>query len=360
MFGARSALVSALLLTLALGSPARAGTDPARRWFSIETDHFVVHTYDGGEALAREAAAYCEEAWTAVNDALGWTPEERVQVVLTDEGDGANGFASVMPFNAITLYAWPPEAESELGDFANWLRLLVFHEYTHIAHLDNATGVPDVVNTVLGRTLKPNQALPRWVIEGIAVWVESSLTGGGRVGASRMEMLMRTSALAGRLPTLADLTSAPLDHPRGTSWYMYGGYLFTAIAREAGDDAIKRFATAYGRRLVPYSLNQIARRTTGKTLVDWFDALRADIAARAEAVRARVEAEGVVAGEPFTAGGEFKSSPRFSPDGAHLAWVESDGHRPAHLRMAPAADPRAAEDVIRCEGGCGDFTFSKD
>jgi len=360
MLRALTALVCAALLALVVVPEARAGVDPARRWFSIETAHFVVHSYDGGEALAREAASYCEEAWAAVNAALGWTPKERVQVVLTDEGDGANGFASVIPFNNITLYAWPPEAESELGDFANWLRLLVFHEYTHIAHLDNAEGVPELLNSVLGRTIKPNQALPRWVTEGIAVWIESSLTGGGRVGASRMEMFMRTSALAGRLPDLDDLTSSPLDHPRGTSWYMYGGYLFTKIAAEAGAETVERFATAYGRRLIPYSLNQIARRTTGKTLVDWYAALLDDVRARAAAVAARVEAAGAIVGEPFTRGGEHKSSPRFSPDGRWLAWVESDGHRPAHLRIAPAADPSAARDVIRCEGGCGDFDFSRD
>ena len=356
----RAATVIAALTVVLTASPARAGTDPARRWFSIETEHFVVHSYDGGEALAREAASYCEEAWSVVGEALGWTPQERVQVVLTDEGDGSNGFAGVIPFNAITLYAWPPEPESELGDFANWLKLLVFHEYTHIVHLDNATGLPEFFNTVFGRVIKPNQALPRWITEGIAVWVESSRTGGGRVGASRMEMFMRSAALSGRLPSLAELTGFPLEHPRGTSWYMYGGYLFTKIAAEAGEEAVKRFTTAYGRRLVPYSLNQVARRTTGRSLAAWFEALRTDIEARAEAVRARVEAEGVIAGEAITSGGEYKGSPRFSPDGGALAWVRSDGHTAAHLVMAAASDPRAPLDVIRCEGGCGDFDFSRD
>ncbi|PKN58726.1 MAG: hypothetical protein CVU56_03980 [Deltaproteobacteria bacterium HGW-Deltaproteobacteria-14] len=356
----RAATVIAALTVVFTAPPTRAGADPARRWFSIETEHFVVHSYDGGEALAREAASYCEEAWSVVGEALGWTPQERVQVVLTDEGDGSNGFAGVIPFNAITLYAWPPEPESELGDFANWLKLLVFHEYTHIAHLDNATGVPEVFNTAFGRVIKPNQALPRWVTEGIAVWIESSRTGGGRVGASRMEMFIRTAALSGRLPSLAELTGFPLEHPRGTSWYMYGGYLFTKIAAEAGEEAVKRFATAYGRRLVPYSLNQVARRTTGKRLVDWYEDLEVDLRGRAEATRARIEAAGLVVGERFTTGGEYQGSPRFSPDGAALAWVRSDGHTAAHLVMASAADARAPRDVIRCEGGCGDFDFSRD
>ena len=36
-----------------------------------------------------------------------------------------------------------------------------------------AEGLPQLINDTLGKTLKPNQALPRWFTEGVATWVET-------------------------------------------------------------------------------------------------------------------------------------------------------------------------------------------
>ncbi|MFO0746032.1 MAG: hypothetical protein U1F43_10205 [Myxococcota bacterium] len=182
-----SAFLLALILLVA--ARAEAASDPARRWVTLVSAHFALHTYDDGVALAPEALAYLEEAHATVDALLGWTPRARVHVTLVDDYDWSNGLASSIPWPGIVLYAWPPEPETELGDYANWLRLLCFHEYTHIAHIDQAFGVPELVNDIVGPIWAPNNMLPRWATEGLAVWVESTRGGGGgRVGSLLSEM----------------------------------------------------------------------------------------------------------------------------------------------------------------------------
>lgn len=349
-----------------------AASDPARRWVTVSSEHFALHTYDDGAALAPAVLGFLEEAHDGVDALLGWTPRATVHVALVDDYDWANGFASALPWPGIVLYAWPPEPESELGDYASWLRLLCFHEYTHIVHLDQAFGIPEVVNEVLGPLWSPNNALPRWATEGIATWVESTLGGGGgRVGSSYSEMHLRTRALAGASPSLSDLTGYPLEHPRAGSWYLYGGYLFDAIARARGADAVRRFANAYAERVVPYAVNAVGKEATGQTMTAWHEAVLAAARARAEATRARVDAEGRVEGVRLTRDGETQIEPRFSPDGRWLVWVRTSGHDDTELVRAPtsalaraATEPgaldAAREALTRCDGGCGAFAFVRD
>lgn len=343
----------------ATGAPARAGTDPARAWFTLVSPHFALHTYDGGETLGRRALAYAEEAHDVVGRLLGWFPEERVHIVLTDAGDSANGWAMVLPYDTISLNAYPPEADGSLSDYDDWLRLLVFHEYAHIAHLDHATGLPRWVNHILGKTWKPNQQLPRWFTEGIAVWTESLTSGAGRVSSSRFEMILRTAALAHALPGLDELTGAPLEQPGGTAWYMYGGILVDHMARAAGPQAIRHYLRSYGRRVVPFSLEQLARHVTGRSVAAWHAETLDAVRARARATAARVRRAGVVAGARQTQGGELKQYPRYTLDGRWLLYIRGDGHHAAELVRA-AVDPADGHlgpprRVWRCDGGCGRF-----
>lgn len=350
-----------LFALLLLSSTANAATDPDRRWFTLTTEHFAIHSHrdsDGnGEAFARAVGAYCEEARSVVGEALGWFPKERVHVVVVDDFDAANGFAGVVPYPAITIWAHAPPPDSELGHYVDWVRLLVFHEYAHIAHLDQAHGLPELFNTIFGRVWKPNNALPRWATEGLAVWVESSMTGRGRVGSALAEMYFRTAALVDRLPALSDLTGSPIHHPRGSSWYLYGGALFDHIARSS-PGAVARFAAAYGEHPLPLALNTLMKASSGKTFLAWYDEVLASIRARAAPFAARAENPG----ELVRSAREIIDAPTFLPDGA-LLWVENDGYSATRLVRAPLAPLKKGqepESILRCEGGCGRVRPSRD
>ena len=48
--------------------------------------------------------------------------------------------------------------ETVLGDFDDWLTILVTHEHAHILHLDNIGGLPRIVNHIFGKIWAPNCA----------------------------------------------------------------------------------------------------------------------------------------------------------------------------------------------------------
>ena len=349
------------LALLVVASTAHAATDPDRRWFTLTTEHFAIHSHsdaDGsGEAFARAVGAYCEEARERVGEALGWFPKERVHVVVVDDFDAANGFAGVVPYPAITIWAHSPPPDSELGHYVDWVRLLVFHEYAHIAHLDQASGLPELFNGIFGRVWKPNNALPRWATEGLAVWVESSLTGRGRVGSALAEMYFRTAALAHRLPALSELTGAPIELPRASSWYLYGGALFDHIAKRS-PGAVARFAAKYGEHPLPLALNTLMKASSGKTFLAWYEEVLAAIRERAGPFRGRVEEPG----ELVRSARELIDAPTFTPDG-QLLWVENDGYSATRLVRASLdalVRDQSPEIILRCEGGCGRVRPSRD
>ena len=354
--------LTTLVLAVALTwpSPGRAGTDPERTWFTLTTEHFAIHSYDGGEVFARRVASHAEEAWTILNPLYGWEPRETVHIVVVDDEDSANGFASVIPFDNIKLMASPPTMSGQLSDHDDWVKLLVFHEYSHILHMDQTSGAPDAVNAVMGKSIKPNQALPRWFTEGLAVWAETETTQGGRIGSSRFEMVLRMAVLADRLPGLSELTGPPLALPRGTSWYLYGAYVLDHMIRHGGLDSVQSFVQAYGRKLVPYGINIIARQTTGRDLVSWHGEFAAELRLRVIETVQRVVQEGRIEGRQLTRGGEGRAYPAFTPDGQDLVYVRSDGHGPSHLVRLGLADPQRATLLVRCDGGCGRFAVLPD
>ena len=123
MTASRSAL--APLFTLALLSAAFWGftssgqaqvRDPALVWRTIRTPHFVSHYHEPLGLVARRAATVSERAHQILSEVMGFAPEGRVEMVITDDSDLANGSATALPFDIIRLYAQPPEDLSPLSD----------------------------------------------------------------------------------------------------------------------------------------------------------------------------------------------------------------------------------------------------
>jgi hypothetical protein len=122
----------ALLLLLLFGASAlSAQVDPRGRARTLRTEHFRVHFEPSHEALARRAAAYAELAWTQLASELA-VPDVPIEVLVADNLDVSNGFATPFPTNRIVVYALPPQFVPELRHYDDWLQLVILHELAHI------------------------------------------------------------------------------------------------------------------------------------------------------------------------------------------------------------------------------------
>ena len=103
--------------------------DPRLRFRTVRTAHFDIHAHQGEEALARRLAGIAERVRAKFEPVLG-VPRGRVQVILVDQTDLSNGWATPAPYDAIEITAVPPSAESLIGNTDDWLELVFTHEYT--------------------------------------------------------------------------------------------------------------------------------------------------------------------------------------------------------------------------------------
>ncbi len=190
-----------------------------------------------------------------------------------------NGYASPFPSNRIVIYAHPPVSTAEFRNYDDWSRLVITHELTHIFHLDRADGIWRLGRRLLGRhpALFPNGYQPAWVIEGLAVYYESRVTGAGRLEGSEHYMIARAAAEARRIPRIGELSRETSRFPGGEVVYAYGGQIFDHIARTRGPSTIPRFVDVTSKVLLPISLNRRAKRAFGISFEnawrDWRDSL---------------------------------------------------------------------------------------
>lgn len=332
-------------LSLAGEGRAEAAGDPELDYWTLETTHFHV-TYPGGlEPVARRVAALAETIHARVSPALGYRARGFTEIAITDDTDSANGSATALPYNTIRLFATAPDDLSALGDHDDWYLALLTHEYTHIAHTDNISGVPAVVNVVLGKIYAPNQAQPRWLLEGLATVSESEHTSGGRIRSSLWDMYLRADVLDGRMASLDQFSSNPFRFPGGNLWYIYGSRFLRWITDIYGPNTMRAVAADYGGTLVPLGINRSIRRATGKTYEELYVGFK-DYIARlyAEQMRA-VEKRGLREGARLTTHGRTVYYPRFLPrvardgDAEQLIYFRDDSDERAGLWQLPLEAP---------------------
>jgi hypothetical protein len=324
-----SLAILAPVLGLASGASASGRYDPRLRFQTISTTRFDIHYHQGEEAQARRLAVLAERVAAELDATLG-RPSGRVQVILVDQSDLSNGWATPVPFNTIEIAAAAPGAASSIGNTDDWLHLVFAHEYTHVVHLSRGQGWIGGLRRVFGRMplLYPNLYLPIWQIEGIAVHEESALTGQGRVPDRSFRAIADVASAASRFEPLDRASGGLVDWPSGNAPYVYGAYFHEFLAARYGEASLRQLTDSTAGR-VPYfgsrAFKQIFKRSLGELWREFETASRPEIAA-ASANVSRLTEHG------FTVGG-----PRFGPDGRLYYSVANPHAFPALLARDPGA-----------------------
>jgi len=261
--------------------------DPNLNWQVLESPHFSVYFYKQEnndinssnnltyERLAQQVADIAEETFHQVNTQLGSPNQhhhlQKIAIIMEDFSDYALGFASSFPHRVIRLSLTAPTVKSFDMKFRSWLKMVIAHEYTHIAHFEMTSGPTTALRALFGQILTPNALQPIWSIEGLAVYNETKLTTGGRGIDSRYDMYLRMAALENQFNTLDQINGYYLTSwPDGTAPYIYGQSLVHFIAQKYGEDKVIAISETFCE--YPYlGFNYALKRIIGLNLAELYE-----------------------------------------------------------------------------------------
>lgn len=326
----RLAAVLWLAILLWSGS-AWANQDPRWRWRTLETDHFRIHYVEHLEPIARRMATIAERAHRNLSRQLDWQPRRLTHLVVLDDTDYAQGITYVGAQNVIRLWVAAPEADTTLEDFDDWFSLLIIHEYTHLIHIDQARGIPVLINSIFGQVYHPMQFTPTWLTEGYAVHEESTQTSGGRVRSTMFDMYLRMAVLEDEFVRIDQATNSTRLFPQGNVPYLYGQDFLNYIARRFGDDSLRALAHEMNNDAIPYGLNRAFRRAVGHSVIELWEDWRRSLEVGYRAWEERIREQGLTESRQLTDFGERTGPPRFNHDGSSIYVYHQSEESPSSI-----------------------------
>jgi hypothetical protein len=192
---------------------------------------------------------------------FNYTPSEEVLVFLQDYDDYGYAGATSIPHNYMILGISPYEYTYETSPTNERINWVISHELMHIVASDPAAGSdrffrslfagkvlpteedpPSMLYTYLA---SPRKYAPRWYHEGIAVFMETWMSGGiGRAQNGFDEMVFRTM-VRDRSPFYdfvgLESEGTTIDFQIGANSYLYGTRFVSYLADTFGPESLVRW-----------------------------------------------------------------------------------------------------------------------
>lgn len=321
--------------------------DSGLTWVTAESAHFRIHYHDGEQKLAEKALSIAESVYQRLTPIFDWYPKEKTELVLSDETDLSNGFATPLPSNRITLFASSPNRVNSLEDHADWFETLILHEFVHTLHLDKARGSAKNMRNIFGRVflLFPNVFMPSWMHEGLATYYETDKgLGIGRGQSSYFQMMMRMEVESGVKP-LRQINQPMVTWPLLTSWYLYGVYFEQFIADVYGPETIQKLIQSYSDHLMPFRINDLYEDVLGKDLSQvWYEFDRYE-QQQFQPQLVKLKQQGLVQGHALTQTGDFKRSVIQGKD--KIFFVSDNLETGSQLMVMKQQDTKALHELNR-------------
>ena len=263
------------------------GLSPFWNWKTIETKNFNIIFPEELEAVSKQSAIYFEEAHLLLSKTFRWQPRNKTSVVIIDNTDLANGLTSAALRIGMVLMVTPPDPSFSTAYYDDWLRLLILHEYTHFLNLDPTTDWANVLRVFFGDGVRLNSLWTRWMLEGLAVYMETRFTQSGRGRSPYYEMILRTAQKEQKLSNEKMISIDRIQGPNpfppgGETPYLFGYQLMNQVAKDPnlvetltddqrekikdGKDAIGVMSIRSSSR-IPFFINDNLTNITGK---DWY------------------------------------------------------------------------------------------
>jgi hypothetical protein len=236
-----------LLIQLLIG----AAPSHAQGLSEIDTDDLRMLYRDPSQTYLIPHAGRCfENSMQFERWLFEYTPSQKVSVLLNDYSDEGNASATGIPRNVLMVETSPLDSAFETVTPNELLNFIMNHELVHIVTADQAAERDRFFRRVLGGKVvpvaqdpesilyyfltSPREASPRWYHEGIAVFIETWMSGGlGRAQGAYDEMVFRSMVLDGSrfydpLGLVAEGTK--IDFQVEVNSYLYGTRFMSYLA----------------------------------------------------------------------------------------------------------------------------------
>ncbi|MCB0394581.1 MAG: hypothetical protein KDD25_08475, partial [Bdellovibrionales bacterium] len=312
---------------------SRAQVSPEISWREIETEHFYVIFDAKQKELGERYARAAEDVYATLKLYFAKLPP-KTALVVNDSTDDANGFATPFPRPMIQVFPVLPGPNDTISYYKSWEYSLLIHEYTHIIQTTLAEGVFRPLRSIFGSFVVPNAIAPRWILEGMAVSVESSFDEFGRLNSPYYHALIRSMVEDGTWGneniSQINETSTP-TWPFGQRPYFFGALVTNEIQEQVGFDAFDKLLLKNARR-VPGFVGAVPVALFNKSYQEYL----ADAYSRWEKV-AKFEIKKIQSStsKPFKTITEEERisvhSIDISPNGLRLAYVQKRLHEDNEL-----------------------------
>jgi hypothetical protein len=243
----RVAVLCAVGLLSIVGDAAATDLDLSM----LQTRDLSLLYFDPAEAyLTPYVARAFENSLAAQRRNFDWTPWQRTSVWLKDFSDRGNAGARVIPTNAVSVEISPMSQIYETFSPGERFFTLMNHEMVHVATMDvwnekDASwrrffhGKPMPVqqhpeSILYSYLAAPRASVPRWYLEGSAVFMETWMAGGfGRAQGAYDEMVFRAMVRDNAKfysPLGLESEGTFVDFQVGANDYLYGTRFFSYLA----------------------------------------------------------------------------------------------------------------------------------
>ncbi|GEM_PF-2140925 len=245
--------------------------EPDLEWRTIKSEHFFIHFPIGYESVASKVSTLCEEVYYPISKSLNYYPGP-THVVIQTRTDFPDGVVSNLPWR-MELFITEPQANI-IGSRADWLKILITHEFTHIVQLRKRKGLSSLTYPFLGDyNAIWGQITPRWFLEGYAILNETRFTTGGRGRNAYHWMQFAAPVHKGNPWRLYNTNfSSRKKVPQKNMKYVTGYYLTNYIARQNKPEIWSKILDSYTRFPI-IGFNRSIKSETGKNSITLYNEL---------------------------------------------------------------------------------------
>ena len=319
------------LLAMTLGFQ----TASAEKLLTLESTHYRVAFAKKYSQLGGEVLQVAESVWPTLAKAYdSYNHYERIDIVITDDGDDANGFA-IYNFSRVMIFA--PHMDWVMRNRQMWVRNVVTHELAHIFSLRRAAilspvDAVDIYGSTYNYADRINYAFqipwiplvaPTWYVEGIAQF-EAYMNGNDSWDSQR-DMVLRDAYLTGTLPSLDFIETFERDEDWTQSERCYNtGYAFLIYLKDRfGAEKVRDLA----RPKPIFNFSYSVRHAFGRELPDLYDDFLRSLTDRYADFK-EIPTDSLADKDMH---GGYQQDLAISKDGKFMAWIGNDEDRRAPM-----------------------------